>query len=340
MEKFMAPQALYEYQRALRIDPLNVPARLALARILLNNGYPESYLSQLQFLKDRGKSDTATNDTIESYTSLLQNSLPLQWGVQPFYLDKTRWKIGLYGMTEPFSLHHQNAVPVCAGMLSDIFNSNSSVSLVNASFSADSYAQAFRDARSKKYEFFALLSVTEGERNITLHFDLYSAASGNKLASFDVYRTGNDRLASAMQKIRDDVCTVLPQKAKIIRRRGSTVLIDFGSKDGAAPEQTFAVYKKDDVQLAGNGIALKYDEKKSVGEVKLNGVGEDISQGEFKQKGFYDLLAVGDELIPLQKIEAPPQPEDRKAKKKGAESPSVAVEKRKSVLYELIQSIR
>ena len=340
MEKFMAPQALYEYQRALRIDPLNVPARLALARILLNNGYPESYLSQLQFLKDRGKSDTATNDTIESYTSLLQNSLPLQWGVQPFYLDKTRWTIGLYGMTEPFSLHHQNAVPVCAGMLSDIFNSNSSVSLVNASFSADSYAQAFRDARSKKYEFFALFSVTEGERNITLHFDLYSAASGNKLASFDVYRTGNDRLASAMQKIRDDVCTVLPQKAKIIRRRGSTVLIDFGSKDGAAPEQTFAVYKKDDVQLAGNGIALKYDEKKSVGEVKLNGVGEDISQGEFKQKGFYDLLAVGDELIPLQKIEAPPQPEDRKVKKKGAESAPVAVEKRKSVLYELIQSIR
>ena len=340
MEKFMAPQALYEYQRALRIDPLNVPARLALARILLNNGYPESYLSQLQFLKDRGKSDTATNDTIESYTSLLQNSLPLQWGVQPFYLDKTRWTIGLYGMTEPFSLHHQNAVPVCAGMLSDIFNSNSSVSLVNASFSADSYAQAFRDARSKKYEFFALLSVTEGERNITLHFDLYSAASGNKLASFDVYRTGNDRLASAMQKIRDDVCTVLPQKAKVIRRRGSTVLIDFGSKEGALPDQSFAVYKKDDVQLAGNGIALKYDEKKSVGEVKLNGVGEDISQGEFKQKGFYDLLAVGDELIPLQKIEAPPQPEDRKAKKKGAESAPVAVEKRKSVLYELIQSIR
>ena len=94
------------------------------------------------------------------------------------------------------------------------------------------------------------------------------------------------------------------------------------------------------MQLAGNGIALKYDEKKSVGEVKLNGVGEDISQGEFKQKGFYDLLAVGDELIPLQKIEAPPQPEDRKAKKKGAESVPVAVEKRKSVLYELIQSIR
>ena len=52
------------------------------------------------------------------------------------------------------------------------------------------------------------------------------------------------------------------------------------------------------------------------------------------------MLAVGDELIPLQKIEAPPQPEDRKAKKKGAESAPVAVEKRKSVLYELIQSIR
>ncbi|MGI5172253.1 tetratricopeptide repeat protein [Treponema sp. OMZ 840] len=341
-EKFMSVQALYEYQRVLRLNPLNVAARLALADILLNNGLSESYLSQLQFLKDRGKNDKRIDDIIESYTSLLQNTLPLQWGIQPFYLDKIRWTVGLYTLNEDFSLYHQNAVFISAGMLADVFNASQTVSVSPVSAPVASYAQAFKNARTQNYDFFALLNVTEGERDVNFSFDLYSAASGNKLASWDVYRTGNGRLASAMQKIRDELTSVLPQKARVIKRRGSTVLVDFGRKDGAEEKQVFDVYKKGDLLFSGTDIALKYDEKKRIGTITLNALGEDISQGEFTQNGFYDLLALGDEIVPVVKVQEQDAAEKPKKvkKKKETDTPAVEIEKKKTVLYELIQSIR
>ncbi|WP_428768892.1 tetratricopeptide repeat protein [Treponema sp. HNW] len=342
MEKFTAVHALYEYQRALRIQPLNVEARLAYARLLLNKGLSESYLSQLVFLKDQQRADKRVEDIIESYTSLLQNTLPLQWGIKPFYLDKTRWKTGLYTLTEDFSLYHQNAVSVSAGLLADIFNANQFVSVRHMGPAVSSYAEAFKDARTRGFDFFALMDLTEEERGINIRFDLYSAASGNKLHSTDVYRTGNDRLASALQKIRDDLTSVLPHKAKIIARRGSLVLIDYGRKDGAVDEQVFDVYKTGDTGFDGSSLDLKYDEKKRIGSLTLTAVGEDISQGEFKQNGFYDLLALGDDAVPVVKAEAPAAETVKKEKKKKSkdEAPPVEVEKRKSVLYDLIQSIR
>ncbi len=342
MEKFTAVHALYEYQRALRIQPLNLKARLAYARLLLNKGLSESYLSQLIFLKDEGKADKHIEGIIESYTSLLQNTLPLQWGIQPFYLDKTRWKTALYTLEQDFSLYHQNAVSVSAGFLADIFNADQFVSVRHISASVSSYAEAFKDARTRGFDFFALLDAAEEERGISLNFDLYSAASGNKLLSMNVYRTGNDRLASALQKIRDDLTSALPHKAKIIARRGSVVLIDYGRKDGAQAEQVFDVYKTGDTGFDGSSLDLKYDEKKRIGTVKLTAIGEDISQGEFKQNGFYDLLALGDEAIPVVKAEesAAPAPKKEKKKKSKTEAPPVQVEKRKSVIYDLIQSIK
>ena len=342
MEKFMSVQGMYEYRRALRLQPLNVETRLAYAGILRNSGFAESYLAQLNFLKDQGKADKTVTDIIESYSSLLENTLPVKWEVQPLYLDKTRWTIGLYSLAEEFSLYHQNGTFITAGMLAEVFNSGDSPALIKAPQSVFSYAQAFKDARTKGCDFFALLETVEGERDITVQFDLYSSGSGNKLASWEVYRTGNDRLASAMQKIRTEVTAALPQKAQIIRRRTSTVLIDFGRKDGAVEKQTFDVYKKGDLTLAGTDIDLKRDEKKIIGTVTLSVVGEDVSQAEFQQKGFYDLLAIGDEVVPVIKADesAPEKPKKAKKKKGAEEKPAVEIEKKKSILYELIQSIR
>ncbi len=349
MEKFMAVQALYEYQRALRLNPVDVTARVALADILRNDGLNESYLSQLNFLHDQDKSNARIDDTIESYTSLLQNSLPVKWDVEPFYLDKTRWTMGLYYPADTLSVHHQHVFPVVAGILGDIFNSEQTVRAITAAQSVSGYAQAFKDARSRSYDFFALIDVLEGERDITVRMDIYSAFTGNKALSLDVYRTGNDRLASVLQKIRDDVRTLMPQKARVIKRRGTTVLIDFGTKDGALMGQSFSVYKKGDLKIADTGIGLKYDEKKALGTVTLSAIGEDISQGDFKQTGFYDLLAIDDELLPLAKSGAA-QTQDtqteetaksKKSRKKNAQEASPPkVEKRKSLLYDLIQSIR
>lgn len=350
--KYLSKEALYEYQRTLRIDPLNVKARLALADILLQEGYAESYLSQLQFLQAKDLATENIDDLVESYSSILSNTLPLQWGVDPFYLDKTRWTIALSYPEEVLSLHHQQALSITAGMLADIFNSSQTILAVASPTAVSGYAQAFRNAREQGYDFFALLDISEGDRDITVVLDLYLSQTGNKVASWKIYRTGNDRFSAVLQKLRDDITNVLPQKGRIIERRGSNILIDMGRKDGAVIDQVFTIYEKNSVQLADSSMGLKYDTTKALGTVTLTAVGEDISQGTFSQTGFYDLVNIGDEVLPnpipvvqentdVNAEENQKAPIEASKTQTSAEETSVVdIKKQTSVLYDLIQTIR
>ncbi len=342
-EKYLANTAVYEYQRTLRIDPLNVQARLSLANILLQDGYSESYLSQLQFIQSQGLASQVVLDSIEAYESALSNTLPLKWNVEPFYLDKTRWSIALYHLQDPISLYHQNALSITSGMLADIFNSNQTVRAIPAENAISGYAEAFRLSRSNGYDFFALLNVSEGSRDIRITLDLYLSATGTLAQSWEVYRTGNDRFSSSLQKLRSDITQALPQKGTIIDRRGTSVLIDMGRKDGAMVEQTYEIYKDGYLQLLDTGIGLKYNQDEMLGTITLTEVGEDISQGVYKQNGFYDLVNIGDEIIPIIPLES----ETSANSTDGVESngsnttaPEVIIENQTSVLYNLIQSIR
>ncbi len=341
-EKYLANTALYEYQRTLRLDPLNVAARLALANILLQDGYSESFLSQLQFLQLQGLSTRSVDDSIEAYTSALSNTLPLKWDIDPFYLDKTRWSMALYHYEEPISLYHQNILSITTGMLADIFNSTQTVAAVPSETVIRSYAEAFRLSRQEGYDYFAILDVIEGDRDIRVTLDLYVAATGTKAQSWEVYRTGNDRYASVLQKIRTDINTTLPKIGRIIDRRGTNILIDVGLKDGAAVDQVYEIYKEDYIGIMDNGIGLKYSENEMLGTITLTEVGEDISQGVFTQKGFYDLVNIDDEVIPTIPLEAPQESEAEITDSGDSRvtPPDVNIENQTSVLYNLIQSIR
>ncbi|MFI3256944.1 MAG: tetratricopeptide repeat protein [Spirochaetales bacterium] len=336
-EKYLSNQALYEYRRTLRIDPLNVEARLAFADVLLQQGYTESYLSQLEFLQSQGLSTQAVNDLVESYSSVLANTLPLRWGIDPFYLDKTRWTIGLYHFEESLSLYHQNALTITANMLADIFNSEQSVALIANSGAVASYARAFNNAREQGYDFFALLDVSEGDRDIKITMNLYVSTSGNRVASWEVYRTGNDRFAAALQTLKNDITITLPRKGLIIDRRGSNVLIDMGKKEGVTVGSVFNVYAKDSLKPADTEIGLKYDETQSLGSITVNAVGEDVSQGIFTQKGFYDLVNIGDEIIPAVALQTEEIIQDSSVP---VETTAGGIEAQTSALYKLIESIR
>ncbi len=341
-EKYLANTALYEYQRTLRLDPLNITARLELANILLQDGYSESFLSQLQFLQVQGLSTRTVEDSIEAYESALSNTLPQKWDIDPFYLDKTRWSMAIYHFEQPISLYHQNAVSITAGMLADIFNSSQTVQAIPSAQPVRSYAEAFRLSRENGYDYFALLDVSEGERDIRVTLDLYVAATGTEAFSWEVYRTGNDRFASVLQKLRSDISMTLPQKGTIIDRRGTSVLIDIGRRDGGEVDQVYEIYKEDYIGIMDNGVGLKYSESEMLGTITLTEVGEDISQGVYAQNGFYDLVNIDDEVIPtiaLEKEETVLNQESTEGA--SGEPPSeVNIENQTSVLYDLIQSIR
>lgn len=328
-QRYLSLQAQYELKRALVIDPTNSKARIAFAEALLRDGYPENYLAQLRFLRDLGTDNTEILDKIESYTSLLENNLSEKWDVDPFYLDKARYNIGLYYVQPSVQLMHPDSDQITSEMLADVLSTNGKLQVTSYRSAISGYAEAFRLARQGKQDYFGMVSFEENDRELTVSLTLYVARTGNKAAEYKVYRTGNSRYANALRRMEQVIVDSLPQKGKIIARSSSTVLVDVGSTDGVAKDTVFNIIKKDSVSTADRELGTNYDVNNLYGTVTLTTVSEDISEGIIKQNGFYDRINVGDELLPL-----PAETEEAK------KETTVAVDKQKPALITLIKSIQ
>lgn len=311
-EKTFAGDSMrFEYQRALKLDPYNTKARTSYAEQLVRDGMNELYLDQLKFIKtgveNTGeKPSTELTDTIEAYESLLQNTLGTKWNVNPFYLDKIRWHLGIYYAPSKVQLQYAESESVMARLLCDMFSGVSAASVDVRATEVSGYADAFRSARSSNLDYFVILSLDETSRELVLNASMYSASSGNKTADFSIFRTGNDRYAIALRLLRRKILENLPIRGNVVAREGKTLLIDLGKAEGIANDAEFDVVRKGEVHTADSGIGLNYQDNSVLGTLLVTRAGEEISEASFNQKGFFDRLNIGDEVVltkmPAEKI--------------------------------------
>ncbi len=296
-DKYFSVQAAYEYQRCLRLNPKDVDSRRAYADLMLSAGYPEAYLSHLEFLQNQGAADVHINDIVEGYRSLLYSTLSSRWNVDPFYLDKSRWQIGLYYVKPLTEGIHSDASKITTLLLSDIFSVSSAMTVNADSTAAKNFTDAFQRARKKGYDYFCLIETTETERDVSISCNMYSARTGNEAGKWTVYRTGNSRFANAVQRLRQSILNAMPYYAKIIARNGTDVLLDAGRMDGVAKDQVWTVFEPESVRTSDFGLGLTFAQKNVLGTVLITDAGEDISQGDYTQLGFYDRMNVGDLVL-------------------------------------------
>lgn len=305
---YMGTEARFEYQRALKIDPYNAQARLEFADLLERSGLYENYVNQLEFIQDAEKNRSgdgnassvgsrAVNDKIEAYRSLMKYSLAQRWSVDPFYLDKTRWHIGIFYTKSPVQLVHCDAEEIAAEMTADIFSGISSTSVVVTNRPVSGYGEAYRLARRQNLDYFILLSVDESEREISLDAVVYSGRTGTETAVLHSFRTGNDRFASVLRSFRRDLLDMLPVRGKIINRSVNEVLVDLGTVEGMKEGVILDVVKAGTVQTADKGPGVVFDEKNLLGTITITRAGEEIAEGTLVQNGFYDRVNVGDEVL-------------------------------------------
>lgn len=305
---FSGEEARYEYQRALKLDPNNSLARSEFAELLNRTGLNENYLYQLKFIQNGKKSpekmtaeekalENRVNDTIEAYDSLMKYSLSTKWSVEPFYLDKTRWHIGIFYTKSPVQLIHSDAEEISAGMACDIFSGVAATSVVVQNQPVKDYGEAYRLARKNNLDYFVMLSVDETEREISLDAIVYSGRTGTETARFNSFRTGNDRFASVLRAFRRDLLDMLPVRGKIIDRSVNEILVDLGTVEGLQKDAVLDVVKYGKISTADKGTGVTFDEKNLLGTITITRVGEEISQGVLNQNGFYDRVNVGDEVL-------------------------------------------
>ncbi len=307
---FMGEEARYEYQRALKIDPNNAKTRNEFATLLSHEGLNELYLQQLKFISEHEKTAASEEkdederyrrlkmaDTIEAYDSLMKNSLNNKWDIDPFYLDKTRWHVGLYYVNSPVQLIHTELEQISADMIQDVFTGVAVTSVDVQHRPVHGYGEAFRLARTGNKDYFIILTVDESEREVSMDAVLYSARTGVELTRFSTFRTGNDKYASVLRSFRRNLLHLLPVRGKIISRSVNEVLVDIGKVEGIVPNTVLNVVKATSIRTKDNELGIEYTKDSLLGKIVVNRVGEEISQGGLEQDGFYDRVNVGDEVL-------------------------------------------
>ena len=291
--------ATYEYQKALMIDPSNSEARLAYANILEMNGMHELYLSQLNFIKETSEKELSTSlkDTIEAYNSLLTDSLAKKWKVEPFYLDKIRWNIAVFYTESTSTFNHADSDRLTALACADIFSGVAITSVKTQVTPVSGYAEAFRNARANNFDYFVIVSLSEGQDDLTLNSTMYSARTGTQTSSDRFYATGNNRFSTVLRRFRNSILEKLTIRGKILNRNGKTVLIDLGKSENIVKDAEFKIIKKGCLKIADSGNGLFYKDDDVVGTLTVSQSGEEVSEAVITNHGFYDRINLDDEIV-------------------------------------------
>lgn len=289
----------YEYQRALMLDPSNANARINYAEILEMNGMYETYLSQLSFLQENSPNSLSVTllDKTEAYNSLLENSLPKKWKIEPFYLDKIRWNIAVFYTESPTSFIHADINRLTALACSDIFSGIPITSVKTQVNPVSGFAEAFRNARANNYDYFVIVSLSESSDDVVLNSKFYSARTGAELASEKFFATGNNRFSQVLRRFRNSVLEKLTVKGKILNRNGKTVLIDLGRSENILKDAEFKIIKKGGLKTSDLSTGVFYKEDDVVGMLTVTNAGEEISEAVISNHGFYDRINVDDEIV-------------------------------------------
>lgn len=303
-QKNMSEQALYEYRRALKINPYDVESRQSYAKLLLNRGYPARYVSQLQFVQSIGKSTNAINDAVESYGKLLSTTVMKKWKVDPLYLDKAHTSIGFYFQTDPSNIMHPDSERITTGMIAEVFSHDLRYSVTSRETAVGSYSEAFRTSREAGEDYFGLIRFRENSRDMQITVDLYVSRTGFRAETFTVFRTGNDRYSNALRRLVQSIAAAFPVRGAVLNRYQADAVIDLGKSDGVKAGDVFEVYPAEAVGVKNQGLGFLHDPAAILGVFTVKTVDEDVSQGTLERSGFFDRINDGDVVIPKAKEEA------------------------------------
>lgn len=303
----LSQEALFEYRRGLRINPYAAERR-EYAELLRIQGFPERQLEELKLMQDIGRADRTINDTVEAYNSLLSDTLSRIWQVNPFTLENRHWKIAVFSVGAQSGMNHVDAGAVTASYVQDILSQDGNIATLPLEQRQSSFSTAFRTAREAGADYFLIVSVKEEDRALSIQADLYVGRTGSEVASFSVYKVGQDRLRNGSRQIVAQLQMLMPFRAVIAQRKGSLVLIDKGRADGVAKSNTYQIIKQGSASIKNEGVGLSYTQGDMVGTLVIDEVGELLAQGTVSRAGFYDEIQSGDEVISLHENGSSPVP--------------------------------
>ena len=299
-------KAFFEYRRALKMYPYDVKSREAYASLLLRKGYPQRYFDELQFIKSIGNPSTKISDAIESYGKILDSSLIKKWNIDDLYLDKNHISLSLFFTKDGSTTLLPETGRFVTNAISDVFSYNRRFKINVYTENPTPYIEAFKMAREKGDSYFALIKLNESNTDLTLTMELYISRTGSLAKTFNVYRSDNDRYSLAIRRLSTLVASSMPILGVILERWQHDVLVDIGKNDFVGDEaeaSKFEIVDKAKLKANKDELSIVYDEDAILGYFNISKMEEDVSEGEIKERGFYDKINKGDYVVVKKKEE-------------------------------------
>jgi tetratricopeptide (TPR) repeat protein len=292
----LSDQALFEYRRGLRINPY-AKDRKEYADILKLQGYPARYMEELRFMQELGIADKTVDDAVEAYNALLADALARQWGTDPTTNVKKHWNVAIFSVVSQSSVFHADAGALAASYLKDVLVHDRNIAPMDLELKQASFSQAFRAARTAGADYFLIVSVNENKRDISVKGELFTARTGASVSVFSTYRTGTDRLRNASRGLVERLSASLPLRAELLQYKQGQGLIDKGRVDGIKVDMVFDVVQKGQIVIKNDSVGALYSVDDVVGKLTINTVDEEVAAGIVVRNGFFDRIAVGDEIF-------------------------------------------
>lgn len=294
-ERNFLDRALREYRRGLLIDPRSKQGRLLYSEIFNIKGFPVKYLDELKVLADLGFEDSDILDKIEIQESLLADTVSSMWNVNQYEIERHFYRFAMY-VSGSAMMHYLGDVDLIS-YLKNLLMRYQNIEIVSDLSQVSGFGEAFGDARKTGSDYFYVVELEETERHFEVKCVMYSSATGSPLKTFDVLRTGNNRVVDSLALLSDDIHSVLPLSAHIIQRKFDQALIDLGTFDGVNKEDSLLIIKKDALKLKRDRIGFDFAPADIIGTLTVSETDELVSEGTIERNIFFDLINVGDRLV-------------------------------------------
>lgn len=294
--EFRYSRAVLEYQRALRLTPFDSDLRRAYAEVQRSLGYNATYLQELRVIEDSGEASPDTSRRISVFENLLSESVATRWDVDQFTLDKRNTELGLYLIAGPGDLLHTGAESALVEAISRNMRSSEHLEVVETRVLTD-VPTAFAEARSQDVDYFVIIRVREEERAVELEVSVRVGRTGNEAASYQVIRSGPERVSDAVSTLVRRVEGMFPLEATILRRDRNRVLLDVGRRDGIEGSEELTIVTPGSLIGLPDRVGSAFGNEAILGTVTVTAVDDLVSEGTIAIQGIVDEVVPGDLAI-------------------------------------------
>jgi len=300
-DRYFYEKAKVYYQRGVELSPFNSRLRYTYGNILKKMGYRQSYLKELNFLLSSESDLTEIDDDIDEII-LIEDSLPKK----PLYekWGEERWNFDDYFKVSTFINNSTGEGHLSSGkIIKDITNrflsGQSKYFVSDISLFSGNLSSAFNKSRQSNSDYFLIINFLEGSRTFSLNARLHLTKSGREIKSFNYLKTGNNRIFNCFENLSKDLNDFLPTIGSVIDIKGESVLLNIGLNQKVQLDTEFHVVKKGSFFIIPDPPFLDFDLDKHLGVVKIEAVGEGMSDGSFTANNSFNLLNIGDNILYL-----------------------------------------